>query len=391
MQEDLKSINRSAQDQWPLGWVCLAGAILFAMVGCSESNQAPEGQSDAGVPVVAMERHSSPYTSSACSNEFVMKTVCGFRNPEDILPLPGDRNVLISEMGAFMTDAPGRLSVFDQESELIEPLVMQVAESNRLWGDVACPMPDAALFSPHGIDLVTDNSDQLRLLVVNHGGRESVEMFEMTEGAMGWQATWRGCALPPGDPFINDVSGLKDGSFLVTHMWDKHLPFEEVARKLTSGEFTGWVWRWSEASGFSKLGGSTELMPNGIVLSADEQFAYVNIYMGNKTIKVDLSAEEKVGEFSVRQPDNITRDEAGALWVASHQHDPLGQNCDGVEEAACLLPFRVVRADPDTLETSVVIDHSGEPMGYATVATKIGDRLFMGSAHGDRIAIHPLN
>ena len=30
-------------------------------------------------------------------------------------------------------------------------------------------------------------------------------------------------------------------------------------------------------------------------------------------------------------------------------------------------------------------------MGFATVALKVGDRLFMGSAHGDRVVSTPLH
>ncbi len=32
-----------------------------------------------------------------------------------------------------------------------------------------------------------------------------------------------------------------------------------------------------------------------------------------------------------------------------------------------------------------MIDHSGAPMGYATVALKVDNRIYLGSAHGDRI------
>ena len=54
-------------------------------------------------------------------------------------------------------------------------------------------------------------------------------------------------------------------------------------------------------------------------------------------------------------------------------------------EGPCLLPFQIVKADPKTLEREVVIDHDGAPMGYATVALKVGDRVYLGSAHGDRV------
>ena len=45
----------------------------------------------------------------------------------------------------------------------------------------------------------------------------------------------------------------------------------------------------------------------------------------------------------------------------------------------------MVKANHNTLEPQVVIDQNGPPMGYATVALKVGQRLYMGSAHGDRI------
>ena len=50
-----------------------------------------------------------------------------------------------------------------------------------------------------------------------------------------------------------------------------------------------------------------------------------------------------------------------------------------------MLPFQIVKADPNTLEREVVVDHDGAPMGYATVALRVGDSVYLGSAHGDRI------
>jgi hypothetical protein len=50
------------------------------------------------------------------------------------------------------------------------------------------------------------------------------------------------------------------------------------------------------------------------------------------------------------------------------------------------LPFEIVKADAETMEAQVVLRHDGEPMGYSTVALHHGDHVYMGSAHGDRIA-----
>jgi hypothetical protein len=37
------------------------------------------------------------------------------------------------------------------------------------------------------------------------------------------------------------------------------------------------------------------------------------------------------------------------------------------------------------MTSEVVHAQDGAPMGFATVALKVGDRLYLGSAHGDRV------
>jgi hypothetical protein len=49
----------------------------------------------------------------------------------------------------------------------------------------------------------------------------------------------------------------------------------------------------------------------------------------------------------------------------------------------------VIKADPETMQAEVFLSQDGAPMGYATVALKVGDRVFMGSAHGDRVVSSP--
>ena len=109
------------------------------------------------------------------------------------------------------------------------------------------------------------------------------------------------------------------------------------------------------------------------------------------TNRIDRASGQREGEFTVRQPDNITVDAEGMLWIASHTHDPLGQNCVLVTEGPCLLPYDIIKADPDTMQTEVFLVQDGAPMGYATVALKVGDRVFMGSAHGDRVVSSPVH
>jgi hypothetical protein len=326
-----------------------------------------------------------------CKPSGDMTIHCGYKNPEDLVALPDGKYLVVSEMGEFLTDAPGKLSLLNLDSGEREPLTVVWSQPETKLGDASCPAPDIAAFSPHGIDLTTLDNGTLQLLAVNHGKRESVEFFEVMQSDGVWQLSWQGCALPPGDPFINDVAGLKDGGFFVTHMWDKTTAFDEVARKLFAGEPTGWVYEWQRDQGFTKVPGSDDLMPNGIAVSRDNAKIFVNIYFGGETIRIDRSSGLREGGFMVQQPDNITVDDEGNLWVVSHKNDPIGQTCALVTEGPCLLPYEVIKADPDTLQTEVFLSQDGAPMGYATVALKVGDRVFMGSAHGDRVVSTPVH
>ena len=218
-----------------------------------------------------------------CHPSADMTVHCGYQNPEDLVALPGGNFLVVSEMGEFLTDAPGRLSLLNLVSGKREMLSIAWSATATERGEVACPAPDIKAFSPHGIDLVMLNDGPLQLLVVNHGGRESIEFFEPKQIDGIWSLAWQGCALPPGDPFINDVAGLHDGGFLITHMWDKTTAFDEVARKLLAGESTGWVYEWQPEEGFTKVPGSDDLMPNGIAVSHDNTKLFVNIYFGGKS------------------------------------------------------------------------------------------------------------
>jgi secreted PhoX family phosphatase len=95
-------------------------------------------------------------------------------------------------------------------------------------------------------------------------------------------------------------------------------------------------------------------MPNGITVSKDNSKVFINIYMGNKTIKLDRKTGLVEAEFKVQQPDNVSIDAQGNLWVASHRQDPINETCDDVKEGPCLLPFVIVRADSETMEAKEV-------------------------------------
>ena len=362
----------------------LLAAALVA--GCTDTPPRPdEGHADDRAALAAESALPQPVVATEllnCQPAAGMTAHCGYQNPEDLVHIPNSDLLIVSEMGEFMADSPGKLSLLNMTTGRREELAIDWSGAGSRWGEEDCSPPVTAALSPHGIDLTTRDDGELALLVVNHGGRESVEFFAV---AANGDLAWRGCALPPGDPFINDVAARHDGGFYVTHMWNKSSDFAETAAALQAGKPTGWVWAWTPGDGFTELPGTSAEMPNGIAISPDNATLYVNVYFGGGTFAVDLANMTRVTEVAAHQPDNVSVDADGHLWIASHQHDPIGQACTLVTAGPCLLPFQVISVDPKTFERKVVIDHSGPPMGYATVALRVKNRIYLGSAHGDRI------
>ena len=123
---------------------------------------------------------------SACESTDSITTICGFNQPEDLALLPGGDWLLVSELGKPESDRPGALKLFAIAAPQIEHLypdarVDAAVGSAPLWGDPDCPGPPGGSFSPHGIHLDPDG----RVLVVNHGGRESVELFALEVSGLG--------------------------------------------------------------------------------------------------------------------------------------------------------------------------------------------------------------
>ncbi len=339
----------------------------------------------------------APEAITSCEPERGIYPVCGLQNPEDLVVL-ADGTILISQMGTMDGDQPGGLAHFDPDSGQLRALFPRDGigsppqSASRApapgWGAADCPGAPGADFSPHGIDLSERPGGRLQLLVVNHGGRESVEFFEIESGAEGVRAEWRGCALP-GDPhFMNDVAALPDGGFVVTHMFAGGSGvvglFHSVRGVL--GFDTGYVLEWSAGDGFRELPGSAGPMPNGVAASPDGRYVFVNLYLGDEVRRIARDGSEPAASAAVAHPDNLSWAPDGSLLVASHTA-PFSAilGCGGIEEGSCPIAFAIVALDPVSMQTRVVFENQGAPMGAGTVAVERSGELFIGSFSGDRI------
>ncbi len=339
---------------------------------------------------VACAEH-DPYL--ACDPVGAATPLCGFQNPEDLAPLPGGEALLVSEYGAMEGDRAGGLALLVLDGSERRPLYRGGAPAAPTpgWGDPACPGAPGEAFSPHGIDLATRADGTLALAVVQHGGRESIELFEVTGSGAAWEVAWRGCIVAPEDAWLNEVVWLPDGGLLATHMMSR--AGGTAPLQVESSEPTGWAYAWSAGEGFRELPGTQGRMPNGLEVSADGTTLFLNLTLEGRVRRVDLASGEVTGSAAVLSPDNSTWSPDGSeLLVASLQPiDPEAfEGCQKRSAGSCPLPFHIVALDPESLETRVVYDGSGPPMGAGTVGLRVGDELFVGSFHGDRVLRVPL-
>ena len=325
-----------------------------------------------------------------CTASADARPICGFQNPEDLALLPSGRILVISQMGEMDGSLPGSLVFFDLASEAITPAFGGASPetplaTNEGWGDPACPGAPGDKFSPHGLALARRPDGALQLLVVNHGGRESIELFEVSDSGTAPSLAWRGCAISPADSFLNDVAALPDGGFVTTHMFPKKGGLLPMLKGVL-GLSTGWVLEWHAGSGWRKVPGSDGAMPNGIEASPDGDTLYVDMYLNDEVRKISRKTGETLATVEIASPDNVLWSPDGSLLVASHSA-PLNEMlaCGKIERGACPFHFSIVQLDPDTLGSYALYENVGPPMGAGTAALRIGAELVIGSFKGDRI------
>lgn len=328
----------------------------------------------------------APDDCSALGNA---RPICGFTNPEDMVPLPGNQALLIGEYGTSADDHAGGLVVFDLSTEARETVYAGGSGRGRAeagWGNPSCTREPDARFNSHGIDLVRRDDGRLALLVVQHGSREAVEFFEVMGEGVDWKVEWRGCAMSPPDASLNEVAALPGGGFYATKMASL-----SGAANLDAGfptEPTGNAFHWTEAGGFRAIPATEAILPNGITASPDGRFVYMNASGESNIRKIEVATGKEVGRAPVTTPDNVTWAPDGRLLIASLRvTDPaVFAACQQLEQGACTIPFAIEAVDPEAMEPlGPVYQNEGRPMGAGTVGLQVGSELFVGTFRGDRI------
>ena len=322
-----------------------------------------------------------------------LRVVDGFTAPEDLELLPGG-DLLIAEYGGITGARAGTIKVMrtDGSDAVTQLYPVAGAEDARgegpAWGDPACESIGAAI-APHGVHLGQGPGGVRRLLVVNHGTRESIEFFEVGDADSHTPSlTWRGCVVAPDDVWLNDVAGLRDGGFVASNMTPRGTTVLSLLENSTDAGLHGYALEWNGDGGWRRIPGTEGLLINGITVSADEAVVYANHYVGNKVVAYERSGGKELWSSEVDGPDNPSWTPEGTLLIASHREDLKAVlECHERHEPYCGLAFGVVEIDPATGAVTELYTGEGAPFGGATAAVIHEGTLYLGSFTGERLGV----
>lgn len=344
----------------------------------------------AGVGVLACLLSSSRALAvdEGCAPVGDLHFICGPHHPEDLVQIPGTPWILVSGLGGGLPGSPpgpGDLYLLNAKDKrwhsIAQASLAAVKRNTRLYGD--CPAPDAAQFISHGLAIRAGSGGQHTLYAVNHGGRESVEVFNIDARGAEPRLTWTGCAVLPASVWLNAVTPLPHDGFIVTDTFDPKDP--QGREKLENGQYAGAVYQWQPGRGYTLLPGITG--DNGVTISGDGKWLYFNWFFGSSVIRVahaNVSNQSKVSVDFL--PDNIRYGADGSLYVTGQNVAPK-QLLAGCPTGDCQHGTTIVKLDPATMKTRVIARlEPNATFSDGTTALQVGDTIFVGSYRGDAVA-----
>ena len=208
----------------------------------------------------------------SCEPVGEIRFVCGQDGPEDLVIVPGSPWLVASAYGAR-----GGLFAINTKEASSARLFPSATATDRLdrQNYASCPGPlqgeDREHFRTHGLYLQEGRRGVHTLYAVHHGGRESVELFELDTRPTPMAIAWIGCVVAPDPIGLNAVVALPDGGFAATNFDPRQPPGGRggFSSALTAGERNGEVWEWHPRTGWAKVPGSEAAGANGIEISPD--------------------------------------------------------------------------------------------------------------------------
>jgi SMP-30/Gluconolactonase/LRE-like region len=331
----------------------------------------------------------------ACGVHGDIDIICGARSPEDLELTPDGKSIVVSQF----VNGPGGagvagLMLFDPTKKTFTRITPS-SEPRKDWGDPACPGPIGDALRPHGISLLKRSNGALQVYVVNHGGRESIEMYELKQGRGTSDLIWHGCVVST--QAYNDVAAQPDGGFIATHPTALQPPAPPPGQakgkgpqgggnNAFSGQPSGYVSRWTPGKGEAELPGTRAGYPNGVLVSSDGRYMYFNAWTAKEVHKYDLKEGKETGMVKLDfMPDNISWTGKRTMLAAGVKG--AGGDCPAGSGAPCIQGFGVAEIDPAKMTVKTVFDSQGKGalISGVSIAVQTGNSIYVGAFQGDRI------
>jgi hypothetical protein len=332
---------------------------------------------------------STAQAQDACEAAAGQTFICGAVNPEDLVSVQG------AVISSGMAEGAG-FYLIDAQSGALQTLSFTARHDAAAFPN--CPQaPSPQTLNTHGLNLRKLANGSTRLNVVGHGGREAIEVFEVSGSGMQTTLTWIGCVAMPEGLAANSVAAFADGGLVATVLF---LNNGTTFADSVAGRPTGGVFEWKPGdSGFTFVEGSELAANNGIEVSADGSELFV-VSSGRQTIVAFAHSNPTRELRSTRPlpftPDNVHMGPDGRLYSAGMANDV--PECGGPPNAqhtiailsACPRGSIAVAIDPVTLADTVVVQTEKSPLfSNATMALPMGDEYWLGTFSGNRIARVP--
>ena len=337
----------------------------------------------------------------------VVGSICGFANPEDVEVIPAAGILLVSNMrhpgesnGGFLAALP------------LDPAAQKGTTPRRLWpsgdaaddvgvdaghppaGDSGCVLPPAPdVFGPHGVtSAATETAGVIRIAVVGHGGRQAIELFDLTGTAQSVRLTWRGCVPLPPNTRGNDVSLAPDGEIIVSN----YMPTMEglwglyFTLKGGLGYNTGDVMAWRAGQGWRHISGTAAPTPNGVLASRDgASVFYAETGSGrvSRVSRTGVTPDQHPESVTIGgNPDNLSLSPRGTILVTTHTDGGAFLAC-AFGRLPCRTGWSIFEIDPVSLRATQLLHHDGTAVGAVASTAEHDGRFYFGSVFDDRIGV----
>ncbi|MGE0230208.1 MAG: hypothetical protein AB7O39_06705 [Flavobacteriaceae bacterium] len=315
--------------------------------------------------------------------------VRGLVNPEDLAVVPGTDWVITSGL-AGPSHPRGRLYLVHARTrrhEELFPANGTFALDRAQFGDV--DRPDMDSFTAHGIGLREEAGGVHTLYMVNHGGRESVEVFTVDARDEKPRLTWIGAVVFPSLYRLNDVAAHPQKGFVVSNLSTGNV---ENFGKVFSGQPSGCVFRWIDKERpFEIVLGSELNAPNGVEVSADGRWCFVNSWGRKEICRLSLVEPTTAPRHASLEflPDNLTWTQDRSYLLTTGQFGSAETVMTSFMSADRLgYGFQIARIDPETLAIEILVTYENpDEFGCASTALLVGEEVWVGTARNDGLAI----